>query len=230
MNHILVGSSRYIPTHHIIDIIDDEIRNADHKKNVKVYFLDHRVSTRIAMADYILESDISHNISECSIRIVSELITNLESEVCSYSQIQLIIFFNLDSIDSTDPNVIKSILHKLLALSSKIDISIICHTTSRFLNNIPLELFDRIHMFKDTATDSLDILCKYLVDTKIYYHDTRLRKLIAQLDPDSANSIYYDILHTMSDYDISKYGRIIAHYRYNEYKESDSSYNTIEGV
>jgi hypothetical protein len=217
MNHILVGSVRYSPTQHIIKILDQEIKNTDPKKHIRVYFLDHRVDTRIGMADYIVDDesevdhDVSYKISECSAGILSELTDNFETESkYSYCQIRIILFFNLDSIDSVDPSIVRSLLSKIQSVMDKLDIRVICHTSSRFVDKELLDRFDQIHMFKDTATDSLDGLMNYLIDTDKYYQIVRLRRLIAKLDQDSSDSIALGSIKNMVDDDVAKYGRIIV--------------------
>ena len=223
MNHIIVGSNRYNPTRHIIDILDREIKDTDPKKHIRVYFLDHRVDTRIGMADYILDSgedsgedsaeehDISYKISECTTAILSEFADDFLTEArFSYCQLRIILFFNLDSVDSVDPSVVRSLLDKFQQVMDRLDICIICHTSSRFVDKDLLSRFSHIHMFKDTATDSLDELMNYLMEVDKYHQVGRLRRLIAKLDQDSPDSIALESIGNMIDDQVAKYGRIVT--------------------
>lgn len=223
MKTIIVSSNRYDPTAHVLDILDNAINQTNAKILTRVYFLDRRVDTRMGMTTYVVESsttqdrDISYKVLNCSTTILSELIDDLINESrYSESGNQIILYVNLDSVDSVDsvdpvdPTVLREMLDRLDAVTQKLDLSLICLTTSRFLDNGLLNHFDQIYITKQTSSDALDELMKYLVDNDQYYQVDRLRKLISLLDSDSISTVNLDNLLTMMDCDLRQYGRIVV--------------------
>lgn len=217
MKTIIVSSNRYDPTPHVLNILDNAINQTNAKILTRVYFLDHRVDTRMGMTTHVVDSsttqdrDISYKVLNCSTTILSELIDDLINESrYSESGNQIILYVDLDSIDSVDPTVLSEILDRLDAVTQKLDLSLICLTTSRFLDNGLLNHFDQIDIAKQTSSDVLDELMKYLVDNDRYYQVDRLRKLISLLDSDSISTVDLDNLLTMMDCDLRQHGRIVV--------------------
>lgn len=217
MKTIIVSSKRHDPTPHVLNILDNAINQTNAKILTRVYFLDHRVDTRMGMTTHVVESsttqdrDISYKVLNCSATILSGLIDDLINESrYSESGNQIILYVDLDSVDSVDPTVLSEILDRLDVVTQKMDLSLICLTTSRFLDNGLLNRFDQIDIAKQTSSDVLDELMKYLVDNDRYYQVDRLRKLISLLDSDSISTVDLDNLLTMMDCDLRQYGRVVV--------------------
>jgi hypothetical protein len=217
MRTILVGSQRHDPTTHIVDIIEKQITTYDQRRSIRVYFFDHRADTRMGMTDYIIEGDsnmnfdVTYKVSNCTAAILSELAEDMMNEA-RYSNCRntILLYFDLDSIDSIDQTVINSILSNFQNVSDVLALDLICLSTSKFLDAELLNRFDQIHILKEATTSSDDDIIEYLVQTDRWCEPSRLNRLIMMLDIESVNSIELKDLRKMMESDVSKYGRIVV--------------------
>jgi len=217
MKILLVGAPDSNVPLHIMTVIQDVIREGQDKFSFhRLYFLDHRSDNREVMTKYVCadntntDLDITYKISTCSSLIMTQLIDNLQLEAHRSDRLtRLIIYFNLDSIATSNPTILRTIFKNLETMSEKLPVDILCLSTRRVLNHALLSQFDQIHIFKDTSPPSLEGLMKYLVDMGKIYENDRLQELIASLDTDSKCSVSLSKLTDMSKGDIIKNGRIV---------------------
>jgi hypothetical protein len=214
MKTILIGSQRYNPIPYIIDIIDNQIKSYDQKRLIRLYFLDHRVDTRMGITNYIVEDntntdfDVTYKVSNCTLTILSELVEDMTDEA-KYSDRRSIIllYFNLDSIDHS---IINSILNSIQQVMDIMTLDLICSSTSKFVESDILNRFNSIYICRNDTSSSDDEIVKYLIETDVWCGADRLRRLIMTLDEKSIDTIGIKDLQKIMDSDVSSYGRILV--------------------
>lgn len=218
MRIILIGSPTSDPALQAVSVVDRLIKShQDAKQFIRVYFLDHRIDTRTDMTTYIVEDNpntnlnISYKVSTCTLPILSELADGLliESKYSAH-QNRVILYFNLDSVTSNNLDILRSTLDNFQTITEKIDLDIVCLSTTRVLDHNLLDRFDQIHMFNDTSPPATNELMAYLVKTGKYYEIDTLQRLISLLDVKSDKEVQLSSLINLEDRDIASFGRIVA--------------------